>query len=58
MKIGLSKYIVSPPKKVIKTPPNNGTLGIFFSKNHTTPKEIIVAIMNGGIATFNSFPLS
>ena len=50
--------IVKPPKKVIKTPLNKGILGIFFSKNHIIAIATIVAITNGGIATFKSFPLS
>ena len=57
MKTGLSKYIVNPPKRVIKTPLNNGTLGIFFSKNHIRANAIIVAIIKGGIAILKSFPL-
>ena len=50
--------MVRPPKKVIKTPLNNGTFGIFFSKSHIIAKAIIVATINGGIAIFKSFPLS
>jgi hypothetical protein len=58
MKTGLSKYIVNPPKKVIKTPLINGTFGIFFSKNHIIPNANIVAIINGGIAILRSLSLS
>ena len=58
MNTGLLKYIVSPPNRVIKIPLKRGTLGILFSKIHTTMSAIIVATMNGGIATFKSFPLS
>ena len=50
--------IVKQTKKVIKIPLNKGTFGIFFSKNHMTANAIIVAIINGGIAIFKSFPLS
>ncbi len=57
MKIGLLKYIVRPPNKVINIPPSNGTIGIFFSKIHTKIKAIKVVTINGGIATVKSFPL-
>ena len=55
MKIGLSKYIVRPPNKVINIPPSKGTIGIFFSSTQTTSKAIKVATINGGIATVKSF---
>ena len=55
MNIGLSKYIVRPPKKVINIPPSKGTIGIFFSKIHTTIKAINVATINGGIAIIKFF---
>ena len=45
------------PNNVIKIPPINGTIGIFFSKNQTRVKAIKVAIINGGIAILRSFPL-
>tara|TARA_Y100001954_G_C15296075_1_gene353670 strand:+ start:307 stop:477 length:171 start_codon:yes stop_codon:yes gene_type:complete len=54
--MGLLKYIVKLPKEVIKIQLINGTLGIFFSKIHIMINAIIVAIINGGIATFRSFP--
>ena len=38
-------------KKVIKIPLNKGIGGMFFSKNQTIPKAIIVATISGGIAT-------
>ncbi len=50
IKTGLLKYIVKPPKKVIRTPPNRGTKGIFFSKNQTTTSATMVATINGGSA--------
>ena len=50
MKIGLLKYIVNPPKRVIRIPPVRGTIGIFFSKNQTIKTEIIVATIRGGMA--------
>ena len=43
--------MVNPPKNVIKIPLINGIIGIFFSKNQTTPKAIKVATISGGIAT-------
>ena len=46
----MSKYKVNPPNKVISTPLNRGTIGIFFSYKYTIIKEIRVAITNGGIA--------
>ena len=58
MKTGLSKYIVKLPNKVINIPLNNGTLGIFFSKNHTNAKATIVATIKGGIAIFKFLSLS
>ena len=58
MKTGLLKYIVRPPNRVINIPPTRGIFGIFFSNIQTINRAIIVAIMNGGIATFKSFPLS
>ena len=36
---------------MINIPLINGIGGIFFSKNQTTAKAIIVATMSGGIAT-------
>ena len=57
IKIGLSKYIVNPPNKVINIPPSKGTIGIFFSKNQTITRAIIVATINGGIATVKLFSL-
>ena len=57
IKIGLSKYIVNPPNKVISIPPSKGTIGIFFSKNQTITRAIIVATINGGIATVKFFSL-
>ena len=51
MNLGSLKYIVSPPKNVIKIPLSSGIIGIFFSKNHTTTSAISVATMSGGIAT-------
>ena len=43
--------MVKPPKKVIKIPLTRGIGGIFFSINQTTINAIIVATINGGIAT-------
>ena len=51
MNIGSLKYIVSPPKNVIKIPLIKGIGGIFFSKTQTTTRDINVATINGGIAT-------
>jgi len=42
----LLKYIVNPPKKVIKIPLINGIFGIFFSNSHIIPNATIVAIIN------------
>ena len=52
------EWYQSIPKNVISTPLNSGTFGIFLSKNHIIANAIIVAIINGGIATFKSFSLS
>ena len=57
MNIGLLKYIVKPPKKVISIPPSSGTIGTFFSKNQTTVNATKVATISGGIATDKFLPL-
>ena len=45
------EWYQSIPKNVIKIPLTNGIIGIFFSKNQTTPNAIKVATISGGMAT-------
>ena len=55
-KIGLLKYIVNPPKKVIKIPPIKGINAIFFSTKYARISANNVAIIKGGIANVRFLP--
>ena len=56
MKIGFLKYIVNPPKSVIRIPPSKGTIGTFFSILQTIAKAINVAKIKGVIAISKFYP--